>query len=83
MKLVPCTIEEIGHVWIKKSDNYATIKEFIDSGLDCAKVENWHHKKASGCSWSLNNCAKAYGFKNIKAITRKENVFLIKIKENE
>lgn len=33
----------------EKGRNQATIEEFMDSGLDCVKVEGWTHKSPEVC----------------------------------
>lgn len=66
------------HGW-KKSENLLLLEKFIDSGLDCMKVEGWKHKNARVCSSSLANSIKRYKINGVRAFTLKDEVFLIKV----
>lgn len=83
MKLVPYNVEELKPKFYKKSDNYIFLMEFINSDLDCARVDNYTHKNAKSCSWSLQNTIRRYGLNGIQCIQRKGEVFLIKLKNEE
>lgn len=58
--------------------HYELLKAFDASGLDCAKVENFHHKHAYSCSSSLKKAIVRYKMVAIDAIARKDEVFLIR-----
>jgi hypothetical protein len=75
MKLIPADINEVKRAYahVRK-----IIQEFHESDLDCVKVEDWTHKDAGSCAWSLNSSAKRGGYHNIKAAVRKGKVYLIK-----
>lgn len=78
MKLKKCNINEIDHSTYAKSDNMALLEEFLKSDMDCAEVQGYTHKSAIGCTASLNSSIKTYRFHGIKAITRKDKVYLVK-----
>lgn len=63
-----------------RSDNYSLIEEFIDSGIDCAKIEGYSQKSASVCTASLNATIKRYRRHTIKAIERNGEVYLVRNK---
>lgn len=60
------------------TDNMRLINEFLESGLDCAKVEGWTHKNPDYCSSSLNRTIKSNNKRGIRAIVRERRVYLIK-----
>ena len=79
MKLVKCDRKEIrSNVYWRKTDNMKLIEEFANSSLDCAKVEGWTQKSATGCAGSLNKTIKLLHKNNMKAISQHGEVFLVK-----
>lgn len=78
MKLVKCDINKVGGMLYKKSCNLKILEEFVESGMECAKVEGWNHSNASVCVTSLNLSIKRYKIGGIHAITRKGEVYLVK-----
>ena len=79
MKLVSCNIDEIkGMGFYKKSQNYRILSEFINGGLDCTEVVEYTNRTAGQCATSLNNSIKRYHMGNIRAISRKGKVYLIR-----
>lgn len=64
----------------KPCSNQQLLEEFVDSGLECAKVEGWTTKNAANCATSLNTSRKRYHMGGFKAISRGNDVFLIKTK---
>lgn len=80
MKLVPYDAKEIIKGY-KLCKNQRLIQEFLNSGLDCAKLEDFPQKDAKGCASSLSISLKRMGINNVKVCSRKGNVFLLKIDE--
>lgn len=81
MKFVACDEKETNYV-IKsyKSTKLLTIiEEFIESDLECAKITEHTYVTPSSCAWALNEAIKRYHKTSIKAITRKGEVYLIKL----
>jgi hypothetical protein len=70
-------IENIGSY--KKTENMRIIDEFIESGLDCAKVEGFTQKRAWSCADSLNKTMVRMKKAGIKALSRKGEVYLVKL----
>lgn len=65
----------------KRTDNQRLIEDFVASDLDCVKVIGWHHNNATNCARALNASAKRYHWYHVKAMTRKGEVFLIKLND--
>lgn len=54
------------------------LEEFINSDFDCVKIEGWDYKNIKSCAGSFSNSIKRFGFRNVRVVTRKGEVFLIK-----
>lgn len=81
MKLVAYDKTKLDNVGgYKRSKWQGILDEFVNSDTDCAKVEGWTHKSATGAAGSLNTAIKRYNYGNIRAIERKGEVYLIKTK---
>lgn len=76
MKLVPYDARKVKGY--KLCRNQQLIQEFLDSGLDCAKIEDFPHKDARSCMAALSVSAKRMGIGNVIACSRKGEVFLIR-----
>ena len=55
------------------------IDEFVESDMDCVKLENFSHKTSTSCTAALKVAIKRYHKAGIQAIERNGEVFLIKI----
>lgn len=79
MKLMPYDLTKVSNSnGYKHTKNQKILEEFVESGLDCVKVEDWTQKTARGCASSFNTSIGVYKMTGIKAISRKGEVFLIK-----
>ena len=78
MRLIPYDKKKLNTGIYKKSKNYKLLMEFVESGLDCAKVEGYTQADAYGCSRSLTASAKRYHIDHVRSIVRKGEVFLVK-----
>lgn len=78
MRLTAYSAADIRKGCYKKSDLLVLIEEFVNSDMECAKVEGFTHKSACSCASSFNLAIKRYNKGGIKAISRKNEVFLIK-----
>ena len=76
MNFVPYDINRLNAMGYKKTANLEKLQEFIDSGLLCAKVENWKHKNAYIAANSFKRSAKLFKL-NITVIVRKGEVYLV------
>lgn len=79
MKLVPYDVSKINKNLYAKTDNYRILTTFLESGLDCAKLEGWPQSSVSSCLSSLKSSIKRYRM-GVDVISRKGEVFLIKRK---
>lgn len=79
MKLIAYDKKKIKNIGgYKKTENMLIVGEFIESGLDCVKVEGWTQKEAYRCAWSLNQSIGRMKKSGIRALSRDGEVFLIK-----
>lgn len=79
MRIVPYDFKKLNDTkYFKKTELQKILEEFLESGADCVKIEEWTQKNASGCASSFNNAAKRYKMSGVKAISRKGEVFLVK-----
>ena len=83
MRLTAYDVEKIpgkNYLSYKSTEMTNLIEEFIASGMKCAKVEGWTHKNAYTCANSIQkNLQRTHRNKMYKAISRKGEVFLIKL----
>lgn len=80
MKLVKYDINKMDNAdGYRKSDNDKILEEFVESGMDCAKVEGFLHTTSMSCASSLNNSIKRYHIGGVRAVSRKGECFLIKV----
>lgn len=79
MRLVKCNRSEIGKIYtIKKTERLMILEEFVNSEMDCAKLEGWTNHSASACAASMNQSIKRYNMSSIRACSRGNNVYLVK-----
>lgn len=86
MKLVPYEKNNIQnvHVVYRAGRNMRMLQEFIDSGLDCVKIEDYPHKSAMICQQNLTVSVTRLGMrKSVKVLRRKDEVFLIRTNPDE
>lgn len=60
------------------SDNYAILKEFLNSNDDCVKIEDWTHKNVNCCAVSMRTSIKHFYPNQIKVIQKGRDVYLVK-----
>ena len=77
MKLVPVD-EKMLTGGYKTTSNKQIIDEFIESGMKCAEIEGFTQKDAKSCACSFYQTIKRFRVFNVKAIVRKNRVFLIR-----
>lgn len=79
MKLVKYNKNELKARYYAKTKHQDLIEEFVNSDMDCAKVEEWTHVNADSCSNAINMSIKRFKVSGVKAIVRGGEVFLVKI----
>lgn len=79
MRLTKANLNELNYY--TRTKNQEIIDEFIRSGLDCAKLEGWTNNSASCCAASINQTIKKMRYHGVKAISRRGQVYLIKIED--
>lgn len=81
MKLIPYDYKEaMKKKRYKPTRNLGILEEFIESGLDCVKLEGYDHKNAETATSSFKSSIKYYGMTNVECFYRKDEVFLIRKK---
>jgi hypothetical protein len=75
MKFTSATLPS--EAFYKSTKNIKFIEDFRDSGLHCAKVEEYTHKDAYCCASSLKNTIKKCRITNIECRTINGEVYLI------
>lgn len=84
MKLIPYDARNLTvRKGYKKSENLRILEEFVESGMECAKVEGYTQKNALICSSSLSSSIRNYNMGGVIARTRNGEVFLIKVSEEK
>lgn len=79
MKLVAYDKNKLGTIQgYKPTRNYLLLEEFIESDMECAKIDDDHHSSAASLAASFNNSIKRYKKFNVKVVIRKGEVFLVK-----
>lgn len=78
MRLIKCEKDVMNHYY-KRTKNQKILEEFMNSGLDIAEVVEYDNKNASQCASSLNNSIKRYRFNSIKAFSKNNRAFLMKL----
>lgn len=79
MRLIPVKFEEIKQRYYKRTSNQAMLEEFLKMDADAVKLE-WHNYKTpyQGAQ-SIRRSAERFGMKNIKVVSSKNEIYLIKI----
>jgi hypothetical protein len=62
----------------RKSDILMAIEKFVESDMDCVKIEGWTHKHATSCMSSFRNAINRYKIGGVRVLVRNGEVFLIK-----
>ena len=81
MRAVPYDFKKIelkrGHY--KKTEMQKILEEFLASGQDCVKIEDWTQKSAMCCAGVLNKSIERFKLTGARAISRNGEVFLIRV----
>lgn len=60
-----------------KGNNMKFIEDFANSGLKCVKIEEYPHKTASSCQWSLIMSIKRLNKPHIKVHLLNNEVYIV------
>lgn len=77
MNLIPWEKAMITKTY-KHCKNQVVLEEFLRSGLECAKVENFAHSTPHVCANALRRSALRLGMSQIIVAVRNGEVFLIR-----
>lgn len=78
MKLVAYDKEKLMGSVYKRTKNQNVLKEFINSDLDCVRVEGWTQNNADSCANSFRQSIKRFRVTGIQVFVRKGEVYLVK-----
>lgn len=78
MKITAYEKEKLGVAPNKKTYILNILDEFLESGMDCVKIEGWTHASVNSCVNTIHKAIKRYNKGNVRVITRSGEVFLIK-----
>ena len=80
MRLVECDVNNAitSRNGFKATRNLNILTEFIESGMDCAKIEDYTQREARYCATSLNNSIKRYHMTGVRAVMLDHEVYLVK-----
>lgn len=62
----------------KKANVTKLIDDFLNSGMQVAKLEDWEYVTAISGAGTINRTAKRLGIRTIKAVTRNGEIFLVR-----
>lgn len=60
-----------------KGHNMKFIEDFANSGLKCVKIEEYPHKTANSCQWSLIMAVKRLNKPHIKVRLLNNEVYIV------
>ena len=78
MKLVAYDKEKLNLGMYKKTKNLKILNEFINSDMDCARVEGYSNVNAASCASSLKRSVDRFRMTGIEVFVRKGEVYLVK-----
>lgn len=80
MKLTPYNNPDEFRLW-KRCNNQRIIEEFVESGLDCARIDDYPQSSARSARNALSASIRRLGYRNIKVCVRGKNVFLLRMRD--
>ena len=79
MRLIPVKFEEIKQRYYKRTGNQAMLEEFLKMDADAVKLEGHNYKTPYQGAQSIRRSAERVGMINIKVVSSKNEIYLIKI----
>lgn len=82
MRLIPVKFEEIKQRYYKRTSNQAMLEEFLKMDADAVKavkLEGHNYKTTYQGAQSIRRSVERFGMKNIKVVSSKNEIYLIKI----
>lgn len=61
-----------------KSDPYRFLKEFDNSGYNCAQIEGYPHKNAMVCATSLRAILKKHKIQHLEIVRRGDTIYIFR-----
>lgn len=79
MRLIPVKFEEIKQRYYKRTSKQAMLEEFLKMDADAVKLEGHNYKTTYQGAQSIRRSVERFGMKNIKVVSSKNEIYLIKI----
>jgi hypothetical protein len=77
MKLCPVNKRDaVGKRSYKKCKNQAILEEFVASGYECVRVEEFEAKSANVAAAAMRKSCARFGFHGIEVFTRGNSLYL-------
>lgn len=80
MKLVPHDRNSIGSIY-QKTKLLTIIDEFIESGHECVKVEDFHHKNAYVCAGCIRKSIERFHRNSVECSVYRGEVYLTRVRK--
>lgn len=80
MRLVKCekkNVESVKGYCVCKMQEI--VKEFIDSGMDCAEIKDFTQKNATTCAASFNNACRRMKVNSVRAFAGENKCFVVRM----
>ena len=78
MKLTPCSLNDLEVAMRTKTDLYPILTEFMNSGAECARLDDHGYKNANSAQASLYYAIHKYYDGLIKVFLVGEDVYLVR-----
>lgn len=80
MKLVPYDKTKIYWRGYKPTKNYEILMRFVESKIECVKIEDYPHTSIDSCQASFSSSIKRYRLTNVVRCSRyKGELYLIRV----
>ena len=81
MILTPVNREEVKGY--KHTKLQAFLYQFIESGVDIARIDNHNYPRVSAAASNINQAAKRFGIKTVRAFSHNGNIYLERVMPDE
>lgn len=81
MKLTKCDVNEFKEKYkkyYKKSKWQEVLENFLESDMDCVKVEDYSNKDAKSCATALGTAIKRFHMTGVRSVLCDGEVYLIR-----
>ncbi len=83
MRLVKKNIKSVEYGKHKPGKVQAIVNEFVESDMECAEIVDHDCKNAWIAAGCVNKAIKSLKVKGVRAISRKEHCYIVRVKEDK